>query len=50
MPRELTRIIRRFRILRNWQIKYDPKNLYKAQVEINPKTKTAIIFDWGERP
>ncbi len=50
IPRELARIIRRFRILRDWKIEYDTKSIYKAQVAVNAEKKTAVIFDWEGRP
>jgi len=49
MPRELKRIIKRFRILDDWTIKYDTQNEYKGQCSVSEKRKLAVIYDWGSR-
>jgi len=45
------KIKNKFRVLKDWQIELDSKSIYKGQVNLNPKTKKAVIYDWeGNAP
>ena len=44
----LVSTIRRFRILKDWEIKQSRSKKYLAQSSAFPDTKTATIYQWGD--
>ena len=41
--------VKKFRILKDWNIKFEKNSIYKGQVNYNPEIKVAVIYDWPNK-
>lgn len=42
-------LVRRFRILRGWRVRWDKSGTMYGQAAVFPKKRQAWIFPWGEK-